>query len=106
KLVSWNFNDGTPITMVNSRKKELSEFPLKDTSLLFFQLGELKFTTNSILTLVIEGPCGTSQEVNIDVTAKRKMLIMDNKIFVFLKEVYALNSDMTDILLRKSKNFQ
>lgn len=106
KLVSWKFNDGTPVTIVNTHDEELEEFPLKNSSWLYFKIGNLKLTTNSILTLVIEGPCGTSQEINIDVTAKRKMLIIDNDIANFLAEIYALNSDITDILLRKFKNFQ
>lgn len=106
KLVSWKFHDGTPVTIINTHDEELAEFPLKNSSWLYFKIGDLKLTTNSILTLVIEGPCGTIQEVNIDVTAKRKILIIDNDIAIFLAEIYDLNKDITNILLRKFKNFQ
>jgi len=98
KLADWKCSDGSPVTIVDLAGNELAEFPLSDSNLLYFKLDNIKLGVSATLMLSIEGPCGTMQEVTIELPVGRKAMLLDNKLSQFLKTTQELNEKIVEDL--------
>ncbi|MHB9146855.1 MAG: hypothetical protein ACYC2U_00055 [Candidatus Amoebophilus sp.] len=100
KLVSWKSSDGSPVTIADLGGDQLAEFPLnaETNNYLYFKLNNIKLGIPATLTLQIEGPCHTLQEVIVELPPGHKAMMLGKNINQFLKDTRTLNEKIVNNL--------
>ncbi|MHB9146857.1 MAG: hypothetical protein ACYC2U_00065 [Candidatus Amoebophilus sp.] len=77
KIISWQFSDGVQRNIVDKELKQLSEFSLssKSKNTLYLHLPSIRLDQEPTMTLKVEGPGKSQQEVVIQLAPIQKAII-------------------------------